>query len=1540
MIPANGSVGKSLPLTLSWIPGAYTETYDLYIWDSTASQPAIPYKTDISGISFVIPQNAFAYNATYKWRLVSKNPCHQIDGPIYTFRLVPLPDLMVSSVLAPTTAISGQNISITWTVKNIGPGATMANENWQDFVYLSFDTIPNFNVPPNFNPNGWALLDFPVRLLLLAAKTNVTALQPGEQYSNTVNFTLPVNYDFTVYAYVFTNGNNSILEVAKDNNAARAVNPIVISLAPTPDLRVDSVFAPATVFSGATINVAYKVKNYGVLTPATSSWSDQVYLSQSILFDSANAIKLKFPKGNGTYYPNTENAVNFISTQLQHDSSFYRSISCVIPNEIFGNWFVHVKTNNTGSLYEGPNFLNNVNNNPVQIFLTPTPHLTVNSLDLPLTEASTTQPIGLNWVIKNTGLTDNFEKNQGHYLLRRIGNCNGPTRLPDFYGRTEGQGTVVEPLPLYFDSSLNVQGSSYWLDKIYISTDSTGLDMDNAQLVYTYKNGTQQYAGAYFRNLGCGIHGAYNVDHAILPNRSFANNANFQVPQNLAPGTYYMYVYTNATKTVFEYPGTAEIKRSGPLEISRPDVIAGINTPSNAVAGTPVQINYTITNNGPGNVYNHLREDKIYVSNNPVFNASATLIATKTYTENIWMGSPVSHSIPYTLHPSQSGTRYFFVKTNTSYAFAETDSSNNLSNAGTILFATAAPVDLIVSQIATPDTVLAGVNASIRYTVNNNGSGAGTGLATDSFFVSCSSAYSPATAYFIGKRDKYRNLLPGASVTDTFTTVLPFTFQLNACFTNDESNKAYFFVKTNATDSIYEGANSLNNLSASTQKVIKNVLVDLKVNSVNAPASAIVGRSYSLNYKIQNIGQLPSIGYGNATDSIYISPDSVLNSNAIPFGKNVWSERLYGSTILSKNISNNFVNVPTGDYYVLVKTNADIPSSLFAERNFNNNVNLIRDISGAAQKVSVVRPPLPDLIDSIISYPAMASPGQPITIIHRIKNIGAGESYPNSFRNIIRLTDNPLSDYGLYDLGVTTKFVIIPPGGFVDDTLQIFLPTHLTARNYSLINYIDVFNDVVETNDLNNRAAVFINIFNPEPVDFLVNILQAVDTVELGYGLDSIHYTIKNNSINPAVGYTTDGFYLSSSPIFDSTSVLIGIKNKNINMQPLALDTIVHAPIVSGVTEGNYYLFVNTDIMNSIPETNETNNTAVNATPVYVKVKELSLDLLETNTLTSLDRYYKLIIPDSLYGATISVKLVSNDSLTKINQMFIGKNYIPSAAHFDYSYPTANYGNQNIIMTYTTSGVYYITIRCVNTGNTIQNINLLARKLPFEISNVASSTGGNIGNVTVKISGSLFTQGMTARLNKTGTQIDATAIYFLNSTEVFATFPLQGKPLGAYDVTLSKGDTSIAVLNNGFSVVTANNGGLITGGGNNTGAGNGDMPGCDPGAASGLNSQLITEIVVPAKVLAGWPFVIQINYSNPTNYDIPAQVRTLYAEDFVKLARTKEELPNGTSNLTLQISEPNGPPGVIRAGGSGTLLIYGKPNANVPGHTFTMYTFK
>ena len=77
----------------------------------------------------------------------------------------------------------------------------------------------------------------------------------------------------------------------------------------------------------------------------------------------------------------------------------------------------------------------------------------------------------------------------------------------------------------------------------------------------------------------------------------------------------------------------------------------------------------------------------------------------------------------------------------------------------------------------------------------------------------------------------------------------------------------------------------------------------------------------------------------------------------------------------------------------------------------------------------------------------------------------------------------------------------------------------------------------------------------------IVESISKPDTVFLGYTLDTAKWVIKNIASNAATGVSSDGIYLSKTNTLDSTAVLLGIKNKTINMGPLAMDTISLAAI-------------------------------------------------------------------------------------------------------------------------------------------------------------------------------------------------------------------------------------------------------------------------------------------------------------------------------------------------------------------------------------------
>ncbi len=1305
MLPADGATNQQLPLTLSWVPAHPNNfyTFDIYLWPANQAQPSTPYIAGLTSVNYTLPvSSGLLANQAYKWMAVAHNgSCTQINtGPVQQFTLIPLPDLAVQNVQAPTSAFSGQTISVNWTVKNNDPGNTSTNQSWTDAVFLSFDTIPNFSIIPETTPAAWSQLQFPVKPLLIGTKPNVSALNSGQQYSNSINFTLPLSYSQPLYVYVITNyqaGANAPQQVTLVNDTARAPQAITVTLSPTPDLRVDTVFTPNTTFSGSTINVTYKVKNYGVLTPSGASWTDKIYISQSPVFNTSTAIPVKLPKANGTYYADAENAASFNSTQLAADSAYTKSIQVVIPNFIFGPYFIYVFTNTTGSLYEGALANNNINNNQLQVFLTPTPHLTVSSLSLPLSVASTTQTVGVNWNINNSGFNDNIEKNKGHYFV-----SDGSCTLPG----SGGTGLAIRDSVGF--------GSSYWVDRVYLSTDAGGLDVANAiQVSETVHgvpgSGINAESGPF--PPACQQQGTdpsqfnVNTQGTILPGANYPATNGFVIPDDIAPGNYYVYVLANALHNVYEYPGTPEIKRSTlAITIQRPDVtVSAINVPATAMGGQSIPVNYSILNNGPGAVYNHIRRDKIYISSSPVFDISAQLIATQIFTESLPVNTPTPHIFNYTLPAATSGTRYFYVQTNFDSAFKETNSNNNISVAAATLVSTAIANDLVVSNIQMADTIFSIYPGLIKYTVQNNGAGTTAGVWSDSIFISCTPVFNAATSYYIATRNHAELISNGATYKDSFYVNIPFSFTINNCFPPTGINTAYFFVKTNANNVVYEGSNGNNNVTASGSRILINPLVDHIVTAVTAADTATVGRLYPINWTVKNIGYNP--GQSNYTfngswgDAVYFSTDSVFNSNA------VFASNFGETTILNNNQSYSDSksatppNIPTGDYYVLVKTNFN--GAISAEKVIDNNTNLVRTAGGAAKKIHVIQPLLPDITDSIISAPAAIATGQPLTVIAAVSNKGAGETYPINWSDKLWLSQDFIpGNTGDIVLSATNHAGTLLVNQSYNDTATANIPLNMTPGNYVLISHANASGNVFESNSNNNLGFKYITVYSPAPADLIVENVVTPDTVLLGYTIDTAQWVIKNISSNTASGVSADGIYLSKTNTPDSTAILLGIKNKNINIGPLSADTVRMAALVLDATEGNYHVIVKTDLLNNIVETNKDNNTGAAALPIYIKVKELPMNVLTPNTLYNIPRFYKLVIPDSLNGATILLTLKSGDSLTVKNQLFVGKEYVPTAAHFDYAYNNPNYGNQEIIITSVLPGylLYYGKMRFFAAG--------------------------------------------------------------------------------------------------------------------------------------------------------------------------------------------------------------------------------------------------
>lgn len=255
MFPANGATNQVLPLHFSWFPATNADSYEIKFWADTTLEPL--FSRIIYEISYNLIIDYFTlwldYGVPFYWQVISLNQCYQVPGPIQSFELRKLPDLVADSVEAPASVEAGQQITVKWRVKNIGDGSTL-NQEWKDNVYLISDTSFSFN--PLEIPQSWRKI---------GSSSNLTFLDSAQSYIQTVDFTLPANLVGYFYVLVLADATTKVLELTDTNNYSSdwSSQLILINALPKSDLIVTSMGAPLSVFADDTINVTYTIKNVG-----------------------------------------------------------------------------------------------------------------------------------------------------------------------------------------------------------------------------------------------------------------------------------------------------------------------------------------------------------------------------------------------------------------------------------------------------------------------------------------------------------------------------------------------------------------------------------------------------------------------------------------------------------------------------------------------------------------------------------------------------------------------------------------------------------------------------------------------------------------------------------------------------------------------------------------------------------------------------------------------------------------------------------------------------------------------------------------------------------------------------------------------------------------------------------------------------------------------------------------------------------------------------------------------------------------------------
>src|SRR5262249_4187917 len=223
----------------------------------------------------------------------------------------PAPDLVVGSVQALAPLISGQKLSLTYTVLNQGTGS--ASGNWLDRVYLS--TSPSI-----------------AGVIASLSAQEYQTVSGGAGYSRTNILTLPTLNPGTYYLIAAADVNNQLYESSFANNS-RATN---VSVAPSAPILVGpSSTLQASMLRGGEKLVSFTVTNLGtvasgnlqVILPSGAPWLslvttqmiDSLPPGQSNIVTLALTPPANLPLGPYTGVITVNNSSNLLGVPFEFD---------------------------------------------------------------------------------------------------------------------------------------------------------------------------------------------------------------------------------------------------------------------------------------------------------------------------------------------------------------------------------------------------------------------------------------------------------------------------------------------------------------------------------------------------------------------------------------------------------------------------------------------------------------------------------------------------------------------------------------------------------------------------------------------------------------------------------------------------------------------------------------------------------------------------------------------------------------------------------------------------------------------------------------------------------------------------------------------------------------------------------------------------------------------------------------------------------------------------------------------------------------------
>lgn len=1154
MVPADNTIIYNENVTFSWAAMEHATSYDFYLWKSTENEPSTPTRSGLAQpvvSDFAVP--SYAPGLTYYWKVVAWNECINKTSPVMTLQTNKIPDLHVTNVVC-SNARLGQTVTVGWTVKNDGEGNTTPGVEWTDYIWLVHDADVRY-----YDSHDRNLLQI----------QSLQALNAGESYTNNANVTIPTDIEpGNYFLFVFADqpdAYNPDFSVCPGGVAPIPYEPSVTGN-PYPYVR-------GNVHFEGVINEVENHDNffYILLTILPPPSPDLVvsaitHSSDAQSGGTANVGWTVTNQGEAAAMGSWTDAVYLSSDTLLDTESDLRIGRYVHegPMEINGSYQMSeeftVPVNYSGNYYF---IIVTDNNNTVYEGLQEMNNMTV----------SDAMSVTMTWLtdlqVDSVAMTEMVDAN-GLY------NCS-------FKVANKGA------------SPTNVSG---WTDGIYISQ-SPVLDVNNAtQLASIYHSG---------------ILPAQDLNNP--ENSSYWTSAQIRIPANIT-GNWYLHVMTDIVNNVFEYQADDNnvFTYQPALTVLSPDLtVTSIELPDVIHPNLPVRIQWTVRNDGPGNVVSRSFTDKFFFNGNLLYTANVRDV-------NIPVGESIVRYATVQIPCVVNNTAELTITTDVDNQVLE---SNENNNSMTVNMALSTP-DLVLSGVSpiisannTNGVLWSGNPAELSYTVTNSGelAIAGTSMTDKVYFSNSATSYQASDLIYTNVHSV--NLGVGESGTYLCTVTIP----------NGISGNYYYHVVINANDSICEGANTGANENASEAvEVMLSPSPDLVITEVTAPSQVYIGAGFQLTYTIQNQGTA-AINQSVVQKFYYSTSATAYDTLKLLATTNDYLNLAVNASVTNVLNVTMPINVNVGNYYIHMVTDAN--DQVYEHNGENNNHNRSASVHASTYQL--------DLQLTQVEGPDVMQWGQTATYTLHVRNNTNLPTLASSWDDVIYLsTDDVLqnSDRLMQSVRHTT---VLEGGAEYEVEIQVTIPYGTPSTAY-LIAITDFNNDNPDVNINNNILTKTLTINSVPTPDLAVSDVVVLDDVYAGQPARLAYKVTNVGEVSIAQQTWNDKLFVSYNNTYENIDVqLLSKERLQMTLAPneFYTDTLIFT--VPLPYNGDLYLLMMANASNNPYEVVQDNNTGAVAVNVILP---LPGDLVVTEVSCE-----RTVVSGQMLHATWTIQNIGDNAL-------------------------------------------------------------------------------------------------------------------------------------------------------------------------------------------------------------------------------------------------------------------------------------------------------